>query len=313
MTKEEAKLKIQKIVFAEITCGVEMYVCLKENDGFIIEKMVTMTPLKNRIRELVKRVLETNYLDVNIEYEDVTNISDNKKSIYMLEQSPSYIPFILLQSELIVQNFKEDNMDRVLGFFFQMNRNDDKFFVYQQAYVGSKLKAHNALRIIHKGEDKFDTFDENLLKLDNRADFIVIDNEILIKNIKVLQDNFGFQTYVRAEAQNVIESIEELDIVSNIEKIKACQMEEKLTNSKKLMKIKNSPVLKMDREVLLDKIPRIQRYASIIKIEDGKIKTTSKQDVNNLLKLLNDDYVKSELTEQEYDSPTKNLLEDEVH
>lgn len=36
-----------------------------------------------------------------------------------------------------------------------------------------------------------------------------------------------------------------------------------------------------------------------------------KKDVDNLMKLLNDDYVKSELTDMEYDSTSKTLLNSE--
>lgn len=50
------------------------------------------------------------------------------------------------------------------------------------------------------------------------------------------------------------------------------------------------------------------RYKNIIHIENGKIRTNTKKDVDNLMKLLNDDYVKSELTDMEYDSTSKTLL-----
>ena len=50
---------------------------------------------------------------------------------------------------------------------------------------------------------------------------------------------------------------------------------------------------------------------NIIHIENGKIRTNTKKDVDNLMKLLNDDYVKSELTDMEYDSTSKTLLNSE--
>ena len=53
------------------------------------------------------------------------------------------------------------------------------------------------------------------------------------------------------------------------------------------------------------------RYKNIIHIENGKIRTNTKKDVDNLMKLLNDDYVKSELTDMEYDSTSKTLLNSE--
>ena len=75
--------------------------------------------------------------------------------------------------------------------------------------------------------------------------------------------------------------------------MKEYQTGEKLTISKKLMKVKNSPVLAMDKDELINKIPLVPRYKNIIHIENGKIRTNTKKDVDNLMKLLNDDYVKS--------------------
>ena len=77
------------------------------------------------------------------------------------------------------------------------------------------------------------------------------------------------------------------------------------------MKVKNSPVLNMDKDELISKIPLVTRYKNIIHIENGKIRANTKKDVDNLMKLLNDDYVKSELTDKEYDSVSKTLLNNE--
>ena len=113
-------------------------------------------------------------------------------------------------------------------------------------------------------------------------------------------------------AKMAIYAISTVLILGDIDVLKECQNGEKLTISKKLMKIKNSPVLEMDKDELIRKIPLIPRYRGIIHIEDGKIRTSTKKDVDNLLKLLNDDIVKSELTDKEYDSTSKILLNSET-
>ncbi len=192
--------------------------------------------------------------------------------------------------------------------FFKININSKNIFAYQQAYVGTKIKAKSGLKIYGCGQDKFDVFDKNILRIDKRIDFLVVQDNVFIKNINVIQNYFKFDTFVRNQARNVIDEIESLGIVSDIEKIKECEEGEKLTIAKKLMKVKHSPVLQMDKHALLETIPTIERYRNIIRIENGRIKTSSKKDVNNLLKLLNDQYLKSELTKKEYDSDSKTLL-----
>ena len=313
MNKLEMTSKIREIIETDTNCGVEIYVCLKNDEQvFYIEKMVSRNELKDRVRAIVLDVLREQYLDDDAEYGDISDVIDNKKMVYVLEQSEEYCPFSTLGDNLdVISTFEEKNIERVLGFIFKINLNSKKIFAYQQAYVGSRLQAKNVLRIMQK-EDVFQIVEKEMLKIDRRVELVIVDNTILVRNVKVLQDYFGFQLFVRNQAQSVISKLEELDILGDIDVLKECQNGEKLTISKKLMKIKNSPVLEMDKDELIRKIPLIPRYRGIIHIEDGKIRTSTKKDVDNLLKLLNDDIVKSELTDKEYDSTSKILLNSET-
>lgn len=313
MNKLEMTSKIREIIETDTNCGVEIYVCLKNDEQvFYIEKMVSRNELKDRVRAIVLDVLREQYLDDDAEYGDISDVIDNKKMVYVLEQSEEYCPFSTLGDNLdVISTFEEKNIERVLGFIFKINLNSKKIFAYQQAYVGSRLQAKNVLRIMQK-EDVFQIVEKEMLKIDKRVELVIVDNTILVRNVKVLQDYFGFQLFVRNQAQSVISKLEELDILGDIDVLKECQNGEKLTISKKLMKIKNSPVLEMDKDELIRKIPLIPRYRGIIHIEDGKIRTSTKKDVDNLLKLLNDDIVKSELTDKEYDSTSKILLNSET-
>lgn len=312
MNKLEITSKIKEITETGVECGVDVYVCLKdEGQGFYIEKMMSMNSLKDRIRLIALEVLNTQYLQDGIEYCDILDVIDNKKAVYVLEQNDEYKPFALLNENMDeISSFDEKDIGKVLGFLFKLNLNSKKFFIYQQAYVGSKIQTKNNLRIIQK-DDVFEIVDKEMLKIDKRGELLILNNTILVRNVKVLQDFFGFQMFVRNQAQNVISKLEELDILENINTLKEYQNGEKLTISKKLMKIKNSPVLEMNKEELINKIPLVPRYKNIIHIEDGKIRTNTKKDVDNLMKLLNDDYVKSELTNKEYDSVSKTLLNNE--
>lgn len=312
MDKLEITSKIKEITETNVVCGVDVYVCLKdEEQGFYIEKMMSMNSLKDRIRLMALEVLNTQYLQDDIEYCDILDVTDNKKVVYVLEQNDEYNPFALLNENMDeISSFDEKDIGKVLGLLFKLNLNSKKFFMYQQAYVGSKIQTKNNLRIIQK-DDVFEIVDKEMLKIDKRGELLILNNTILVRNVKVLQDFFGFQMFVRNQAKRVISKLEELDILENIDTLKEYQNGEKLTISKKLMKIKKSPVLEMNKEELINKIPMLPRYKNIIHIEDGKIRTNTKKDVDNLMKLLNDDYVKSELTDKEYDSISKTLLNNE--
>ena len=75
------------------------------------------------------------------------------------------------------------------------------------------------------------------------------------------------------------------------------------------MKIKDSPVLKMSKQDILRKINEIERYKSLINVQDGQIVVKNQNDVNNVLKLFGDAILKSELTNAEYETMIKKKLD----
>ena len=82
----------------------------------------------------------------------------------------------------------------------------------------------------------------------------------------------------------------------------------KLTNAKKLLKAKNSPVLQMKKNDLLENLKKHSRYKTMFKFEEDHIVISSQKEAAAFIKMLNDDIVRSELTGKEYDSSSKMLL-----
>ena len=58
MNKQEITSKIKEITETGAVCGVDVYVCLKgEEQGFYIEKMISMNSLKDRIRSIALEII----------------------------------------------------------------------------------------------------------------------------------------------------------------------------------------------------------------------------------------------------------------
>ena len=311
MLKREFENTVNSIISnGNLECGLVAYVLMKQGNRLELKKLLLDTDLTRSIKGKLKGVIDEQYLADEVKFDDISNIIDNKKNIYVLEQNNEYCPFEFLSDiNQVNASFQENNYDNIMGFIFKINLNDNSLYIYQQAYSGTKLKNNNVLHIVNKGSDCYGVFNKNLLRIDKRAEIIIVENKLYIKKFEVLQDKFGFQVYARKEADKVITQIRSLDIVTNIDKIVQRSMQPKLTTAKKLMKIKNSPVLRMEKEDLVDKLNTIPRYKSMVTIENGKIKTNSIGDVNNFLKILNDDILISELTKQEYDSQAKKKIE----
>ncbi len=93
-----------------------------------------------------------------------------------------------------------------------------------------------------------------------------------------------------------------------LEKFVAFENKSKLTNAKKLLKAKNSPVLQMKKNDLLENLKKHSRYKTMFKFEEDHIVISSQKEAAAFIKMLNDDIVRSELTGKEYDSSSKMLL-----
>jgi len=78
--------------------------------------------------------------------------------------------------------------------------------------------------------------------------------------------------------------------------------------AKKLLKAKNSPVLQMKKNDLLENLKKHSRYKTMFKFEEDHIVISSQKEAAAFIKMLNDDIVRSELTGKEYDSSSKMLL-----
>ena len=103
-------------------------------------------------------------------------------------------------------------------------------------------------------------------------------------------------------------SLKSMDIVDSLEKFVAFENKSKLTNAKKLLKAKNSPVLQMKKNDLLENLKKHSRYKTMFKFEEDHIVISSQKEAAAFIKMLNDDIVRSELTGKEYDSSSKMLL-----
>lgn len=150
--------------------------------------------------------------------------------------------------------------------------------------------------------------DSDIVQIDSRADVIIFSSSVVTAKMDLMQRFFGFEQYIRAGAQKTIEIIRDLDIVDSLEKFVAFENKSKLTNAKKLLKAKNSPVLQMKKNDLLENLKKHSRYKTMFKFEEDHIVISSQKEAAAFIKMLNDDIVRSELTGKEYDSSSKMLL-----
>lgn len=98
-----------------------------------------------------------------------------------------------------------------------------------------------------------------------------------------------------------------LDFVSNMDKVTEYISRSRLTYAKKMLRIKNSKVLRMSKEELFTKITTLPRWQGKFEIDetDHTIKLKNYGQVENLIDLLDERYTRSDVTDEEYDTRAK--------
>lgn len=300
--------KIEAIVNNSHGFGLELYACVREEEKTIIKKFLITDNLMEQLKAKVKEAISKNYL--GREVEDILDVADNKKVLYDVPRNEMYNPFSFLDTWAdISEQYEAKDKESLTGFAFKINFNDQQFWGYQQLYSMSMInKSKNIYAIIGKN-NVYDVIEKDFIAISGRIDMLILEGHILTDKTDLLQNKFGFDQVIRNEAEQIVEEIMNMDILSNPEKLKLFSKKEKLTNAKKIMKAKNSPIIKMDKTELVSRIKKHPRYREMVKIENGKIITGTEKELKAFIKLINDDLVKSELSDVEYDSPSKKVLD----
>ena len=310
MTIDEMKSKIRMVVCSGMSYGITAFACLKTGEGINLKKFLVTDELHSNLKNILENALNIKYLADDIELEPSENIADGSSVLYEVIQTEKYHPFNFLNNvDTVEGQYCEDDQPNLTGWIFRLNMNEDVFFVYQHIYPMRLINRSKSLFAMLSHNKTYKTLDRDVLKIDSRADILIIENSLITSNIPLLQNAFGFEKYIRAEAAKTIAAIEAIDLVDGMDKFLAFGNKEKLTNAKKLMKAKNSPVLNIPKDELLKRIKVHGRYKDKFVIENDKIHIKSQKDANEFVKMLNDDIVRSDLTNQEYDSVRKMLLE----
>ena len=310
MTAKEMREKMQRIFHSEASHGISAFAYIDAENGFILKKFVMTDDLRDNVSQMLDSVVEQQFLSDETELDSADNIADNRKILYEIVQNTEYSPFPALSGYRTVnEQYSENDQNSLVGFFYRVNVNEESIWLYQQVYQSRLVKRNRSIYAALSRNHTYELLQHEVLKIESRVDFVIIGNSIITSNITLMQSKFGFDKYVRSEASATIELIKGMEFVQGIDILQNLASKDQLTTAKKLMKAKHSPVLRMEHDILITAIRKHHRYKEKFIIESDCIVIKNQKDAKEFLKMLNDDIVRSDLTNQEYDSSTKTMLD----
>lgn len=151
--------------------------------------------------------------------------------------------------------------------------------------------------------NRFEVLNEDVLKILPGFDVMLIDDEFYVSSLPRFEKEFAFERVAKRAMNEVVEMIVALAMVDDIKGYLA-----NLDLPKKhVLRAKHSPAFQMKPQAIIAFVENHPTYG--LRVVGGKIQLASKKSVRYLFKLLNEDILKSELTQTVYDARAKDLFE----
>lgn len=319
-TVDEFKNHIKSILK---DCRVALYFLGKDDE---IYKPNLSSEALERVADLFKTKL-TDSIVANEDFSIValSNLDNRKNVLAKFDYKEAHRPPIfdkldkLFDSPSSYPDYKQEDLK---GAFISLSSHSlgQKILIYKQFFeVATFVKQSKSLASLIFQDNQFKVFENELLKIDPNYVFFRTGDEYYINSVDILIRSLGFKESIVSEAINAVEKIRLLDLVDNIERLnKRIKDEGKkdkgLAFSRKLMRCgQHSLVFKKNLTsqnimTFIKKHPEISETFSYTP-DGSKIFLRNQNEEKQLLRVLNDDYLLSELTAGLYQTEAKDLLQ----
>lgn len=219
---------------------------------------------------------------------------------------------IIGNDEIEIFNFENDAFADIDALVIVLADTNNEISLYKKLSSVEVLGRGGYL--LWKSNQRLERFNEQMLRVSNSFQILQVAGNTIIIDLKAIEKNFGFYDVIKREAIIGLNAINDMGIVSNIETLN--ELIENVSFARKLTKIaRNSPVIQR-------RIPNIDiiNFSKNHPAMRNKMRYTpdgtqftldTKVSKDLFVKLLNDDFLTSELTKLYYDSLAKDNITNE--
>lgn len=198
--------------------------------------------------------------------------------------------------------FDKHALSTVTSLAIKISSAQGSVLFFKKFYPISLVKRDQILLIV-RGNTRFAVVDRDILKVTGGFEIVLLDGEFYINDFKKFEKSFAFVQIAKNAMQQVTNRIMALDLVDDAKGYLAAN----LASRKDIIRAGKSRVLNMPVDAIIAFVLAKQHQIGI-KVVDGKLMLSSKGSIKKLYKLLNDDFLTSELTHVDYETLAKNEI-----
>lgn len=312
--------------------GLKIFFVLKEEDDSYrtylanTDSKTVGDSLRDQFCEyLQKRIID----NPDFSIKDLSQADESSSCVYRYDYSsiPNEIKPFKYHDEILAQlksdgtdfifNTKHQDLNSLRGYIISLGSDKGSILLFKFYYPAMVLSTDKSIGNLYGfGPSSLLTkVDKDMIRINPKADLLMIDNELYVLNIEQLQSKTGFSKLLRRDAKLCIESLRKLNLVAEIGDLDdSLDKDNRFSRwlEKQLALIsRSSPVL---NSITSDKIIEFTKTNNIYKgmfqySEDGtQFSLKTQNEIKTFIKLMSDSILKSELTGIPYEASAKSRL-----
>lgn len=298
--------------------GVVVHLIKKNEDG---SESILDADISQELASEVLVLFRTTINDkiLNNEELEIRNISETHETInslffYDLEEFPSKLSLISEfqpYEDYPSFSFNDVDLESIKAIIITIGNEENYFSIYKHVYPITIIRQDKMLGFIPIG-NRFEKLNSNILQINNSIDFLFADNNLIVSNLKTFASAYGYNEIVKNQARVKIELIAALDLIDNIFELN--NFIDNVKYAKRILRIQpNSPVLQLAKNAIIDFISNHPKLRTRIRLNPTGDKIFLDTDISKILciGILNDDYLKSNLTDLDYESENKLTIKED--
>lgn len=318
MTIDVVKISTSEVITATNSV-IEIFFLVKNVAGTLLKKadfgQDALIELKNQfINELQDKILDNEDLSLmnateadqrrnvlfNYDVPDNEKHSDILKLNDVIQQQHTTIPTF---------SFSNDGTHNIKAVIILIGNHTRQIVLYKHMYPISLFNPSH-LFYFHRTNRIIENIDSDIIRINQEFDFLLLNNNYYIFNIKLLEKYYGFTNTIARVANDYLQRIDTTNIVDDINTLRGRMQD--LAFARKLAKAANaSPVIgTVPNNDIINFIINhpVLRTKITIDPTGSKVLLSTKNSQNAFVKLLTDDYLHSLLTNIDYNALAKDNL-----
>lgn len=316
MNKCDLNNKLSSILNS--TKSISLFLVLHTHDGISIKKAdIENGETTREINELFRNRIREITSNEEIGVINLSSADERTNTIYEYDYDEYPDEMLFIKSFDIKQavnyeffSFANDSLQSLIGYLIYIGDMNRGIVCFKKHYAVTMIKRGSFL--ICKCNERFKKLDaDDIIRLNSDIGLFKLENKIFVLDVNIIEKYLGFEELIRKRARKTIDSIENKGIIENVNALKTAATD--FSFSKKLSKIAEQSLI-ITQSIPNDKIIKFSKTHPGLKgkfsySDTGKqIVLKSKSSQIAFLKLLNDDFLISELTNQPYDSLAKDRI-----